>query len=96
MAMRQNSHNVWDYAAEFENYIGWLSSYDEATLQQILVWGLEKDLAKKMSTTHPKTLLSAIGIAEDLELAVRFAHRPPVKGAATSSSGLGTQTSGGG
>ena len=72
-------------------------SYDEATLLQIFTWGLEKDLVEKVSTAHPKTLLSAIGIAEDLKLAVRFAHRPlVVKGAVASSSGLGIQANTGG
>ena len=47
---------------------------------QMFLWGLDKDLAKKVALAHPKSLQSAISIAEDLELAVRFAHRPVVKG----------------
>lgn len=73
MAMRQNRHSVRDYVARFENYVSRLLYYDKATLLQFLIWGLEKDLAEKVSTDHPKTLLLGIGIAEDLELAVRFA-----------------------
>ena len=96
MSMRQNRRSVQDYAPEFENCIGRLSSYDKATLLQIFIWGLEKDLPEKVSTTHPKTLLFAIGIAEDLELAIRFVHRPPVKGAVASSLGLGIQANSGG
>ena len=61
----------------------------------MFIWGLERYLAEKVSTADPKTLLSAMGIVEDLELAIRFAHRPFVKGAAKSLSGMGTQVSGG-
>ena len=86
MAMRQNRRSVRDYAAEFENCVGKLLSYDEGMLLQLFIWGLEEDLAEKVSTAHPKTLLSAISITEDLELAIRFAHRSPMKGDATSSS----------
>ena len=93
MAVRQNRRSVRDYVAEFKNCVDRLSSYDKATLLEMSIWVLEKDLAEKVSMAHPKTLLSAIGIVGDLELAVRFAHRPPVKGSAASSLGLGTQTS---
>ena len=61
----------------------------------MFIYGLKKDLAEKVSMAHPKTLLSVIGIAEDLEMAIRFAQRPPIKGAATSSFGMGTKASGG-
>ena len=96
MAMRQNRRSVRDYATKLQNCVGRLSSYDEATLLQMFIWGLEKDLVEKMPTALPKTLLSAIGIAEDLELAVCFAHRPPIKGDVALSSRSGTKASGGG
>ena len=91
MVMRQNRCNVRDFAADFENCVGKLTSLDEATLMQMLLWALDKKLAKKVALAHPKSLQSAISIAEDLELAVCFAHRPIIKGgAAASSSGTGT------
>ena len=97
MVMRQNWHNVCEFAADFENCIGKLTSSDEATLMQMFLWALDKELAEKVALAHPKSLQSAISIAEDLELAVRFAHRPVIKGgAAASSSGTGTQANFGG
>ena len=80
MFMRQNKRNVREYSADFENCVGKLTSYDEATLIQIYIWGLERELAEKVSVQNPKTLSAAIGFAEDIELAIKFAHRPPVKG----------------
>ena len=97
MVMRQNRRNVREFAADFENCVGKLTSSDENTLMQMFLWALDKDLAEKVALAHPKSLQSAISIAEDLELAVRFAHRPVVKGgAAASSSGTGTQANTGG
>ena len=97
MVMRQNRRNVREFAAEFENCVGKLTSSDENTLLQMFLWALDKDLAEKVALAHPKSLQSAISIAEDLELAVRFAHRPAIKGgAAASSSGSGTQANTGG
>ena len=97
MVMRQNWHNVREFATDFENCVGKLTSSDENTLMQMFLWALDKELAKKVALAHPKSLQSAISIAEDLELAVRFAHRPVVKGgAAASSSGTGTQANTGG
>ena len=97
MVMRQNRRNVHEFAADFENCVGKLTSSDENTLMQMFLWALDKELAEKVALAHPKSLQSAISIAEDLELAVRFAHRPVVKGgAAASSSGTGTQANTGG
>ena len=97
MVMRQNRRNVREFAADFENCVGKLTSSDENTLMQMFLWALDKELAEKVALAHPKSLQSAISIAEDLELAVRFAHRPVVKGgAAASSSGTGTQANTGG
>ena len=48
-----------------------------------------------MSTAHPKTLLSTIGIAEDLALAIRFLRSSPLERDAASSSDEGTQTNSG-
>ena len=90
MAIRQNRRSVCDFVAELENYIGRISLYNEATLLQIFIWGLNKDLVGKVSIAHPKTLLSTIGIVEDLELAIRIAHLPPVKGAVATFSGRDT------
>ena len=92
MVMRQNRHrSVCEYSAEFENCVGRLTLYDEATLLQMFLLVLDKDLAEKVSMAHPKSLLLAISAAKDLELAICFAHRPIVKGsAAASSSGAGT------
>ena len=90
MAVCQNRRSVRDYVVEFENYIGWLSSYDEAILLQNFICGLEKDLVEKVSTALPKMLLSAISVVEDLELAICFAHRPPIKGFARTLFGSGT------
>ena len=97
MVMRQNRRNVREFAADFENCVGKLTSSDENTLMQMFLWALDRDLAEKVALAHPKSLQSAISIAEDLELAVRFAHRPVVKGgAAASSTGTGTQANTGG
>ena len=97
MVMRQNRHNVRKFAADFENCVGKLTSSDENTLMQMFLWALDKELAEKVALAHPKSLQLAISITEDLELAVRFAHRPVVKGgAAASSSGTGTQANTGG
>ena len=93
--MRQNRRSVRDFAAELENYIDRLSLHNKATLLQIFIWKLNKDLVGKVSMAQPKTLLSTIGIVEDLELAIRFAHLPPVKGATATFSGRDTQASGG-
>ena len=91
MVMRQNWHSVRDYATEFEKCVGRLMSYDKATLLQMFLWSLNKDLAEKVALVHPKSLLSAISIAEDLELVVCFAHRPVSKGGVSASSlGVGT------
>ena len=68
MVMRQNRQNVRDFTTYFENYVGKLTSSDEATLMQMFLWGLEKDLAEKVALAHPKSLQSAISIAEDLEV----------------------------
>ena len=97
MAMCQNRRSVHEYAAVFENCVGRLSSYDEATLMQIFVWGLGKDLAEKVSTAGPRNLLSEIGLADDIELAIKFADRPPMKGgaAAASSTAKNAQAQGG-
>ena len=97
MVMRQNWHNVCNFAADFENCVSRLTLLDEATLMQMFLWGLDKDLAEKVALAHPKSLQSAISIAEDLELAVHFAHCPVIKGgAAAASSGAGTQANTGG
>ena len=91
MVMHQNRHSVHHYAAEFENYVGKLTSYDKATLLHIFLCGLDKDLVEEVSMAHPKSLLSAITIAKDLKLAVHFAHCLVVKGGAIAlSSGAGT------
>ena len=58
----------------------------------MFIWGPDKDLAEKVSMAHSKSILSAISIAEGSELAVCFAHQPPVKEATGTSTGTGTQT----
>ena len=79
VAMRQYGRPVAEYAAEFENSVGKLSSSDEATLLQFFIWGLDKEMAEKVATQKPLSLSSAISIADELELAIKFAHRPPAK-----------------
>ena len=42
MAMNQNMRSVHNYAADFENCIARFTSYDEAMLLQMFLWGLDK------------------------------------------------------
>ena len=56
MVMRQNWCNVREFAADFENYVGKLMSSDEATLMQMFLWGLDRDLSEKVALAHPKSL----------------------------------------
>lgn len=46
---------------------------------QIFIWGLQKDLAEKVSIEHPASLAQAISTAEEIELAIKFSRRPVVK-----------------
>ena len=59
MVMRQNRRNVREFAADFENCVGKLTSSDENTLMQMFLWALDRDLAEKVALAHPKSLQSA-------------------------------------
>ena len=76
MTLQQGNRSVREYAAEFEKNTGRLDSSDEATLLQLFVWGLQRDIAEKVSLAHPTSLANAIAAAEEIELAVRFSRRP--------------------
>ena len=90
-----------EYAAEFEKNTGRLESSDEATLMQLFIGGLQRDIAEKVSLTHPVSLASAISAAEEIELAVRFSRRPAAHaqragGQRTTNVGTGTAQRGNG
>ena len=79
VAMRQNGRPVVEYSAQFENSVGKLQSSDEPTLVQFYIWGLDPTLAEKVAIGKPQTISAAVALADDLELAVKFAHRPPAQ-----------------
>ena len=64
---------------EFELNTGRLDSSDEATLMQFFIWGLHRDIAERVSIMHPTSLSQAIASAEEIELAVKFSRRPPIR-----------------
>ena len=76
MTLQQGNQLVREYATEFEKNTDRLDSSDEATLLQLFVWGLQRDIAEKVSLAHPTSLANAIAAAEEIELAVRFSRRP--------------------
>ena len=47
MVMRQNRRNVREFAADFENCVGKLTSSDENTLMQMFLWALDRELAER-------------------------------------------------
>ena len=53
-----------------------MDSSDEETLLQLFVWGLQRDIAEKVSLAHLTSLTNAIAAAEEIELAVRLSRRP--------------------
>ena len=79
VAMRQNGRPVAEYSAQFENCVGKLQSSDQPTLVQFYIWGLDPALAEKVVVGKPQTISAAVALADDLELAVKFAHRPPAR-----------------
>ena len=52
-----------------------MDSSDEATLLQLFVWGLQRDITEKMSLAHPTSLANATAAAEEIELALHFSRR---------------------
>ena len=60
---------VCEYSDEFELHMGRLESFDERSLIQQFIWGLEESLAKAVTLKYPKTIHAAIGHAEAIELA---------------------------
>ena len=77
MNLSQGSKSIREYAVEFELNTGWLDSSYEATPMQFFIWGLHKDIAKRVSIMHPTSLSQDIATIEKIELAVEFSHRPP-------------------
>ena len=75
MTLQQGNRPVREYAADFEKNTGRLESSDEATLMQLFIWGLQRDIAEKVSLKHPTSLVYAISVAEEIELAVQFSCR---------------------
>ena len=55
--------SVREYSSEFEFHMGRLVSYDERSLIQQFIWGLEESLAEAMTQQYPKTIHVAIGHA---------------------------------
>ena len=84
--LAQGTKSVRQYVAEFEFNTRRLESSDEATLMQFRIWGLLIDIAEWVSITHPTSLSQAIAMAEEIELGVKFAMRPPVRTPAHSQS----------
>ena len=65
--------------------IGRLDSSNEATLMQVYIWGLHRDIVEQVSIMHPTSLSQAIASAKEIELAVKFSCRPPVRHSGNSS-----------
>ena len=80
MTISQGSRLVREYASQFEMLLGRLDSYDEATLLNQFVWGLQPELARSVSLHYPKSIAQAVSLAETTELAVKASRRPAAKG----------------
>ena len=77
--LAQGSKSVREYAAKFELNTRCLDSSDEATLIQFFIWGLHRDIAERLSITHPISLSQAIAMVEEIELVAKFSRRHPVR-----------------
>lgn len=77
LTMRQGKQNVREFAREFENACGKLSSYDDSWAMQIFTWALQRDIALQVSMAEPVTLAEAIQKAENVDMAMRYASMTP-------------------
>ena len=73
LTMRQGKRSVREFARDFENACGKLTSYDDSWAQQIFTWGLNRDLAVQVSMAEPQSLAEAVQKAEQVDMAVRYA-----------------------
>ena len=85
--LTQGTKSVKEYAVEFELNTGRLDSSDEATLLQFVIWELHRDIAERVSITHPTSLSQAIAMVEEIEPAVKFSRRPLVRTSSHAQSG---------
>ena len=85
--LTQGTKPVREYVAEFDLNTGSLDSFNEVTLMQFFIWVLHKDIVERVSITHPTSLSQAIATAEEIEVAVTFSRRPPVRTSAHPHSG---------
>ena len=79
MNIKQGARPVREYAAEFEQHMGRLDSFDESMLLNMFVWGLQPQLAQAVSLKYPTRIAQAIGHAETIELAIKASQRPFVQ-----------------
>ena len=76
MSISQGTRPVREYASQFETLLGRLDSYDESTLLNQFLWGLQLELARSISLHYPKSIAQAVSLAETTELAVKASRRP--------------------
>ena len=58
--LTQGTKSIREYGVEFELNIERLDSSDEATLIQFFIWGLHRDIAERVSITHPASLFVVV------------------------------------
>ena len=76
MTISQGQRAVREYASQFETLLGRLDSYDEKLMLNQFIWGLQPELARSVSLHYPKSIASAVSLAETTELAVKSSRRP--------------------
>ena len=76
MTISQGQRAVREYASQFETLLGRLDSYDEKLMLNQFIWGLQPELARSVSLHYPKSIATAVSLAETTELAVKASRRP--------------------
>lgn len=65
---------------------------------ELFIWGLHRDIAKRVLISHPTSLSQGIAIAEEIELAIKFLRRAPARNSGNTSqsgnSGTGSTSQG--
>ena len=80
-----------EYANQFETLLGQLDSYDEKLMLNQFIWGLQPELARSVSLHYPKSIASAVSLAETTELAAKASRRPGWKASTTGGSQMRAQ-----
>ena len=71
MTISQGQRAVREYASQFETLLDRLDSYDEKLMLNQFIWGLQPELARSISLHYPKSIVSAVSLAETTELAMK-------------------------